>query len=227
MTILDRVGGTTRIRIDASQFADELAKRIPADVAKRLPDDVDPVAWASTTVGDLRRDLTKAGSDLNLDTRLDEVGQRIRQAVSAPALRAIIARLERELPDTDSDRYDRAYRRGRVQARSIYLGLGLAAGIAAGVVAALLLDPKHGKERRDQITRRTGSLTQSISTQVGDRAKVVTERVRGVAAERGILKAEPAAVPAETAAVPAEAATEVPTVTAEVPAGAETPSAGA
>jgi hypothetical protein len=215
MTILDRVGGTTRIRIDAAQLADELAKRVPADVAKRLPEDVDPVAWASSTMSDLRRDLGKAGSDLNLDTRLDELVQRIRQVVSAPGLRVLVARLERDLPDTDSDRYERAYRRGRVQARSIYLGLGLAAGVTAGIVAALLLDPKHGKERRDLITNRTSGFTQGVSGQVSGRTRAVTERVCTVAAERGLIKAEPPGALAEEAPVDEAPAGEAPAVPLE------------
>jgi len=193
MTILDRVGDTKRIRIDASQFADELAKHIPADITRHLPADVDPVAWASTAISDLRRDMTKAGSDLNLDGRLDEMGQRIRQAVSTPSLRMIIARLERELPDTDTDRYERAYRRGRVQARSIYLGLGLAAGVTAGVVAALLLEPAHGKERRDAIGARTGRLKRDLS----GRVRAVKEQARGIAVEPGVIRPEPAVTTVE------------------------------
>jgi gas vesicle protein len=127
------------------------------------------------------------------------MGQKVRQAISTPALRAIIASHERELPDTDTDRYERAYERGRVQARSIYLGLGLAAGVTAGVVAALLLDPKHGKARRDAIAGKAGSVTRDLS----GRTKVVSDRVKGIAAERGIIKPGPES---EAAAEQVEAA---------------------
>ena len=185
---------------------------------------MDPVAWATATVNDLRRDLTKAGSDLNLDGRLDEMGEKIRQAVSTPALRTIIARLERELPDTDTDRYERAYTRGRMQARSIYLGLGLAAGATAGVIAALLLDPKNGKARRDAIAGRTSSLTRDLS----GRAKSVSDRARDMAIERGLVKPEQApaetvegTMPAPATKTPPVAAEPIPEVVSETqPAGA-------
>ncbi len=200
MTILDRARGARMIRIDTNQFADELARRLPDTT------DVDPVAWATGAAHDaagtardqlgratdlardLGRDLVKAGGDLRLDGRMDEIAQRIRAGGTPTALRALVARLERELPDTDRDRYDRAYARGWVRARSTYLVLGLAAGIGAGVVAAVLLDPKRGPARRERIAARTSSLTQGLTDKVGVTVKDVSERARGVAAERGLIK---------------------------------------
>jgi gas vesicle protein len=106
-----------------------------------------------------------------------------------------VARLEKELPEGDRDRYQRAYVRGRTQARSKYLAVGIAAGIGAGIVAAILLDPKHGKERREAIAQKTSSLTKSAGRTVAGKAKYASDRARGVAIERGMLK-PPAADPA-------------------------------
>ncbi len=199
MTILDRARGARRIRIDATQFADELARRLPDTT------DVDPVAWATGAAHDaagsardqldratdmardLRRDLVKAGGDLHLDDRIDEVAQRIRGASSPAALRALVVRLERDLPDTDRDRYDRAYARGWVRARSTYLAAGLVVGIGAGVVAVALLDPKRGKARRERLATRASSLTQGVTEKVGGAVKEATTRARSVAEERGLV----------------------------------------
>ena len=98
-----------------------------------------------------RSDIAHAGDKVQADDPLDEVGQRLRAVASTTAIRALIARLERELPDTDRDRYARAFARGRAQGRSKYLAVGIVAGVTTGIVAALLLEPGHGKERRDRI----------------------------------------------------------------------------
>ena len=44
----------------------------------------------------------------------------------------VVFRLLRELPDTDKDRYDIAYERGRVRTRSSLLFGGMAIGLVAG-----------------------------------------------------------------------------------------------
>ena len=49
--------------------------------------------------------------------------------------------------------------RGRAQGRSIWLAVGITAGVGAGVVAAALLDPKHGKERREALRRESAGAT--------------------------------------------------------------------
>lgn len=200
MTILDRARGARRIRIDATQLADELARRLPDAT------DVDAVAWATGAAHDaagsareqldratdiardIRRDLVKAGGDLHLDDRIDEVAQRIRSASSPAGLRAIVARLERDLPDTDRDRYDRAYARGWIRARSTYLAVGLVVGVGAGVVAVALLDPKRGKARRERLAARTSSLTQGLSEKVGGAVKDASSRARAAATERGLVE---------------------------------------
>ena len=174
MTILDRAPDIGSIRIDAARFADELARRLPDadqfditkaretagiavhDAADRARESFDQ---AAELVRVLRSDIAHAGDKVQADDPLDEVGQRLRAVASTTAIRALIARLERELPDTDRDRYARAFARGRAQGRSKYLAVGIAAGVTAGIVAALLLEPGHGKERRDRIGRKVSSLT--------------------------------------------------------------------
>jgi hypothetical protein len=66
----------------------------------------------------------------------------------------IVGRLLRELPDTDKDRYDIAFARGRAQARSSLVFSGLAAGLALGSAAMFLLDPQLGRGRRLDLRQR-------------------------------------------------------------------------
>lgn len=217
MTILDHTPDTSRIRIDAGRFADELAKRLPDpdqfdlakaretagiaihDVADKARESFDQ---AAEIVRVLRSDAAHAGEKVQADGPLDEVGQRLRAVASSTAIRALIARLERELPDTDRDRYARAFARGRAQGRSKYLAVGITAGVAAGIVAALLLEPGHGKERRDRIGGKVSSLTAGVSTRVASTAKVAGDRARGIAAERGLVKPEAGSAEAVVAAIP-------------------------
>ena len=138
----------------------------------------------------LRSDIAHAGDKVQADGPLDEVGQRLRAVASTTAIRALIARLERELPDTDRDRYATAFARGRAQGRSKHVAVGLAAGVSAGIVAALLLEPEHGKERRERIGRKVSSLTTGISSRAASTAKFAGDRARGIAVERGLIKPE-------------------------------------
>lgn len=195
MTILDRTPDTGQLRIDATRFADELARRLPDadqfdlnkaretagtavhDAAERARETFDQAA-------ELVRDLMQA------DGPLDEVGQRLRAVASPAAIRSLIARLERELPDTDRDRYARAFARGRAQGRSKHVAVGLAAGVSAGIVAALLLEPEHGKVRRERIGRKVSSLTAGISSRAASTAKSAGGRARGIAVQRGLIKPE-------------------------------------
>ena len=151
MTILDRTLDTGRIRIDAARLTDELARRLPDadhfdlakaretagvavhDAADRARESLDQ---AAELVRDLRSDIAHAVDKVQADGTLDEVGQRLRAVASTTAMRALIAGLDRELPDTDRDRYARAYARGRAQGRSKYLAVGIAAGVTTGIVAA-------------------------------------------------------------------------------------------
>jgi len=69
----------------------------------------------------------------------------------------VVFRLLRELPDTDKDRYDVAYERGRAQARSSLLFGGMTIGLVAGALGLFLLDPVEGSGRRTQLVRRAKS----------------------------------------------------------------------
>ena len=68
----------------------------------------------------------------------------------------IVGRLTRVMPDTDKDRYDLAYARGRAQARSSLIAGGLAIGLAAGAALMFLLDPRLGRGRRIDLRQRIG-----------------------------------------------------------------------
>lgn len=236
MTIIDRA---RRNRIDPDRFAEELARHLQHVNAANPP----AKAWSGPAAGvhdatdtaresldraaelarSLGRDLVKAGGELHLDGRLDEVGQRIRATASATALRAVIARLERELPEMDRDRYSRAYHRGRTQARSKYLVVGIAAGTAAGIVAALLLDPRHGPQRRERFTRKARSLTQGLRRQASAKDSCVSGRARGRAIERGLMQsgATAAADPETTAIEMAPPVGMVPAVEVALPDAAD------
>ncbi|MCJ7709981.1 MAG: hypothetical protein MUQ32_04040 [Chloroflexi bacterium] len=159
MSILDRAREAFPVRIDTAQLADE-----PGTTRVRLDQ-------ATELARNVRRDLVKAGGDLHIDDRMDEIGGRIRGAASTPRLQALVARLERDWPGTDRDRYDRAYARGWVHGRTAHLAVGFAAGIGVGLVAAVLLDPKRGKARRERIAARAGSLTRGLTGKAGGSLK--------------------------------------------------------
>ncbi len=185
MTILDRARGRRQIQFDVGQLADDLAKRVPdlervdlaraRDMAAEAVQDASERARhsldrASERAREMRADLVEAIESGQPEQTLEDVGQKVREVASPGGIRAFAARIERELPDTDKDRYDRAYERGRIRARTIYLGLGLAAGIAAGIAAALLLEPRHGRERREALSRTVSGIKGRVSDQVGDRS---------------------------------------------------------
>lgn len=97
-----------------------------------------------------------------------------------------IARLQRELPDTDRDRYDIAYERGRAQARSGLLAGGLALGSAVGAGLMWLLDPTHGAGRRAELTSRLNGLRNQVAKTASGKAEDLQNRANGFAIERGI-----------------------------------------
>jgi hypothetical protein len=203
MTILDRTLDTGRIRSDAARLTDELARRLPDadhidlagareaaevavhDVADRARESFDQ---AGELVRDLRSDIAHAVDKVQADGTLDEIGQRLRAVAATTAIRSMMAGPDHGSPDTDRDRYARAYARGRAQGRSKYLAVGIAAGVTAGVVAAALLEPGHGKERRDRIGSRVSSATAGVSTRAASMANVARDRARGIAVERGLVK---------------------------------------
>ncbi len=217
MTMFAR-SGAKRIRTDATQLADDLAQRMP-DFDKTRDQAVSAVHGAADQARHqldraaeitrvLRADIAHSADRLAANNPIDEIGQRIRAATSTTAVPALIAQLEKGLPEVDRDAYHRAYTRGRVQARSKYLVVGIVAGVGAGVVAAILLDPQRGKERRTAIAARTSSLTRSLGRQAGAKVNLATAKARGVAAERGIIKPPAKAAAADAAA--ADLATEGP-----------------
>ena len=74
----------------------------------------------------------------------------------------VVFRLLRELPDTDKDRYDIAYGRGRAQARSSFLFGGMTIGLVAGALGLFLLDPVAGSGRRAQLAERAKGLLNDL-----------------------------------------------------------------
>jgi hypothetical protein len=98
----------------------------------------------------------------------------------------IVSRLIRELPDTNRDRYDIAYSRGRAQARSSLLAGGLVAGFAGGLVAMFLLDPANGRSRRAELAQRVGAVRHDLERVTGGRARDLRNRAAGTAHELGL-----------------------------------------
>jgi len=203
MAILDRRSLAHIEAIDPAAIAAETANGASAavkDASAAVKDASAAVKDASDTIKDGARDASDAARDglervtvlardvarevgkASGEVRLDDVVQRLRAAVPASTIRGVMTRLERELPDTDKDRYDRAYERGRVRTRSIFIGLGVAVGIAAGVTAAVLLDPQRGPARRARIA----AIRSDVARQAQERSKVVVDKAKSMAAERGI-----------------------------------------
>jgi gas vesicle protein len=182
----DAINGVSDAAKDAAKDVGDAAKGAMKDASGSVKDASDAARERLEGIGELIRDAirewSKASGDRKVDARLDEIAQRLRSAVPASTFKTTVTRLERELPDTDKDRYDRAYERGRVQTRTIYVAGGLAVGIGAGIAAAMLLDPKRGQERRAQIAR----FKDQVGRQVADRSRELTSRAKAVAAERGI-----------------------------------------
>jgi hypothetical protein len=81
----------------------------------------------------------------------------------------IVGRLLRELPDTDKDRYDIAFARGRARARSSLVFSGLAVGLAVGSAAMFLLDPQLGRSRRIDLRQRIADAADQLRRTVAAR----------------------------------------------------------
>jgi hypothetical protein len=73
-------------------------------------------------------------------------------------MKDLISRVQRELPDTDKDRYDSAFERGQTQARSGLLFRGLAFGALVGAALMYLFDPNKGAGRRAELASRATGL---------------------------------------------------------------------
>jgi hypothetical protein len=166
----------------AAKDAADVAKGAMKDASESVREVSDAARERMETVGELIRDLirewNRSSSSRKTEKRLDEIAQRLRAGVPAAQFKSAVTRLERELPDTDKDRYDRAYERGRAQTRTIFVVGGLAIGIGAGIAAAMLMDTK----RRAQIVR----IKDQVAQQATERTHELTTRAKAIAAERGI-----------------------------------------
>lgn len=181
MTILERLSGDRRAQL--GRFAKDLMSRDVRDQVK---------------------DIRVAAADAldAFQTLAAEVVDRAGDAVEHPAERInhLVAGLERDLPSTDKGRYDRAYGRGWARARTTFVVVGVATGIATGIAGAWLLDPKQGERRREALKSRVRSAAAGVSGQVSRAASLMSERARGLAIERDLIKRHD---------VPEELATEV------------------
>lgn len=101
-------------------------------------------------------------------------------------MKDVIHRIQRELPDTDHNRYDIAYKRGRAQARSGFLFGGLALGSAIGAGLTFLLDPERGKARRAELSQRATGLKNDVARMASGRAEDLQNRARGFAIEHDL-----------------------------------------
>jgi hypothetical protein len=100
----------------------------------------------------------------------------------------LISRIQRELPDTDKDRYDAAYERGRAQARSGNLFGGLTFGTIVGAVLMYLFDPDRGAGRRAELASRAITLRNDIAQTASGRAEDLQNNAKRAAIEAGIAK---------------------------------------
>lgn len=182
----DTANGVTEAAKGAAKDASDAARGAMKDASDSVKDVSDTARERLENVAELIREAirewSRASGDRKVDARLDEIAQRLRGAMPASQFKGAVARLERELPDTDKDRYDRAYERGRAQVRTIYVVGGLAVGIGAGVAAAILMDPQRGAERRARIAR----FKDQVARQAAERSRELTSRAKSMAAERGI-----------------------------------------
>jgi hypothetical protein len=112
----------------------------------------------------------------------------------------LVFRLLRELPDTDKDRYDIAYERGRAQARSSLLFGGMTIGFLAGALGLFLLDPVVGGGRRAQLVQRTKAVLRDLQRTVDGRSRDVRNRALGAATELGLPGTPPSNVELREAA---------------------------
>ena len=99
-----------------------------------------------------------------------------------------LSRLQRELPNTDKDRYDIAYEQGAHQARSGLLFGGLVVGAVAGAAAMFLLDPARGAGRRAELASRATGLRNDLARTAAGKGEDLQNRARGAAIEHGVTK---------------------------------------
>jgi hypothetical protein len=175
---------------NAERAGDEAKKEtrhMTRDIGDAVSDAFDAVASAA---GDAAAKAGGAARDLHLDDRVEDVVKRIRSEFPSERITTLVSNLERELPTTDKDRYDRAYLRGWTRARTSFVGVGLLAGIAAGIAGAFLLDPQRGPQRRAALTSKARDLGSTVSRQARATVASTADRARGIAIERGLVKPE-------------------------------------
>lgn len=100
-------------------------------------------------------------------------------------MKDLISRVQRELPDTDKDRYDAAYERGQSQARSGLLFGGLAFGALLGAALMYLFDPNRGAGRRAELASRATGLRNDLARTASGRVEDFQNRARGASIEAG------------------------------------------
>ena len=149
-------------------------------------------------------------------------------------MKNLISRFQRELPDTDKDRYDVAYERGTTQKRSGTLFGGLAAGAVAGLVGMYLLDPARGAARRAQLSSRVAGLRNDVSRTAESKTADIRNRAKGAAIESGIREPsdfdgsrDDASSEAAAVAVGTSIATDTSAASTPAPSGVDAPSAEA
>ncbi|HEY0443850.1 MAG TPA: hypothetical protein VGC90_06495, partial [Candidatus Limnocylindrales bacterium] len=104
-------------------------------------------------------------------------------------MKSLFSRVQRELPDTDKDRYDIAYERGRAQSRSSLLFGGLALGALSGLIGMFILDPARGARRRADIAARVGGLRGQVASATRTASQKATDlagKAKDTAADRGM-----------------------------------------
>ena len=153
----------------------------------------------SKATANAAKDVARAAKDVQLDKQVDrgldkvdgrveDLVDRIRQALPTERISTLVTNLERELPNTDKDRYDRAFGRGFARARASFVIVGAATGIAAGIAGAYLLDPQRGPQRRNALRTKLRRTTDDVTSQVRRTATLTADRARGFAHERGLIK---------------------------------------
>jgi gas vesicle protein len=185
---------------EAASDAIDAVQQLAADAAERAGDAVENLgSEASKATSNVAKDFARAAKDVQLDKqvdrgldkvdgRVDDLVERIRQALPTERITTLVTNLERELPNTDKDRYDRAFGRGFARARTSFVIVGAATGIAAGIAGAYLFDPQRGAHRRNALRSRLRRTTEDVTTQVRRTATLTTDRARGFAYERGLIK---------------------------------------
>jgi hypothetical protein len=192
--VLDQVKDIRIAAADAIEHFQSLA----SDAADRAGEAFEQVGDAFDHFGDeaakattrATKDVSKATKDVSVDagTGVDDLAERIRKALPTDRIGKIVENLERDLPTTDKGRYDRAYSRGWARARTGFVIVGAAAGIAAGIAGAFLLDLSEGPRRREALRSKVRSTTEGVTGQLSRTASMATEKARGLAVDRGLIK---------------------------------------